>query len=158
MELSEDELRCLEAAKLIFGDAKPSIMSHHKVLLAALDDRIAGKISQPELQDLCFKWALEYAFDDYRLEPLPGEPTQVTEWKYMDQKLKDKMDDRTEKYYEFALIGYTRACSSVKSKNYAVLLHLEELVEHFKKTGDMERENKARTKLEDLRSLSATLL
>ena len=155
---SDDENHILEAARLIFGDAKPSIRSEHKALLEALDAKLAGKISAEELQDICFKWTLAFAWDDYRIEPLPGEPTQVTEWRYMDQRLKDKLDEKTEKYYEFAKLGYTRACSSVLSRNEATLYHLQEIVDHFVKTGDKERETKARTKLDDLRSKLASLL
>lgn len=158
MALSENEEGILNAAKLIFGDAKPNIRSDHKVLLAALNERINGKITSNALSDICFKWALEFALEDYRIDVLPSEPTAVTEWKYMDRKVKDKLDDRTTRYYELALIGYSRTCSTVLSHNKATLEHMEDIVEHFVNTGDKEREAKARAKLEDLRSKSAAIL
>lgn len=110
--------------------------TEHNILLSHFYDKVKGAITQDELSAICYKWTIEYAWDEFKWQPLPTPPEAVSKWREMSNKIKKALEEPIRKYYTDLCLGFHNYWLSIDDANRTKLLWLYEMKEYFTKTED----------------------
>ena len=119
----------------------------YKLLKDALMDKLFGRITQEELEGVCFRWTYEYALKDMRCGTLPIIPLQVHNFyqKTDKQKVKILEDSQSRR----GLDKYWNEESKLKATNDSNQVFLEAMLIYFETKNDSEKVGRVREVLSE---------
>ena len=103
-----------------------------KILLEFLDDKIAGRLTQEQLELACIFWACD-RLDRFAYAPLPAEPLALREWRELHHRQKDAASDEVKNRMSGMFHGFWREYSSINNENKAQLTYLLEAEQRIRK-------------------------
>jgi len=120
----------------------------HRVLIDALADMKAGRMTSDELTSLCYNWSYHYTLKDFKSVALPITPDyMLTYWK-MSPKEKRKIWQGSGKLREKVLAFITEK-HRVETGNDTKVWWLRKMLLHFEKQQEVEKVTQVRLLLHE---------
>ena len=90
--------------------------SEHKFLLAPLEDKYAGRITQEALDEICIRWSLQYSLKDLRYVAPPKKPSFMIDLARLTNYKREKMLSEDSRLRD-RIISFLSKRSSVENNN-----------------------------------------
>ncbi len=112
--------------------------THVDLLLAELQDRFDGKITQEELQSACLRWSYYYSMKDLTYKPLPTPPDRVAYAFHMKAGKRKKLLAEDSELRDM-ILDYGSKLIGTKSINKANKEWLHKMEKYFIEKGETDK-------------------
>ena len=120
---------------------------HRNILMAALNDRINGVITQRELLKTCLEWSYHYCLDMYRPVFYPLKPSVVVMFDGLNLTQRDGLNAEVYKKCLKERGDWIEDCHGVRMVNQSNYLWLERMKLYFEWKGDAEKAGIVKNKM-----------
>jgi len=104
-------------------------------LLAALKDRLAGRMTQDELQENCYRWSFQYALEDLKCKLIPSKPQFYLGYLMKSEKIREKIWKEHSRLRDM-IMGYLSEIKGIQIQNDANESWIREMVKFFDKKAE----------------------
>jgi hypothetical protein len=106
--------------------------TEHGLLVIALEDKVAGRITQAELSSQCYLWTYHYALPDLKYRPFPPIPRFMVEFYRLTEETQRKILNREGERAD-KVRNHLNRVYRIKVENRVHKEWLEEMLAYFEK-------------------------